>query len=366
MSKKMNLLVGTTKGLFIYTSNASRKKWKLEGPYLPGWEMYSVLGDSRHGNRIFAGTHHSAGGATIQISEDYGATWRPVGLGPRFSSESNIPLSRFWQLTPGHASMQNTYYAGSEDAGLFVSHDRGEVWEEVTGLTKHPTRPNWGPGAGGMGLHTILIHPENPKRMWVAASSVGVFRTEDGGESWHVRNRGLNPVATGRKDEEDIGHCAHKIVVDPDNPDILYMQDHGAVNKSTDGGDSWFRIEEGLGKEGDDRFGFPIAVSKNGDLYLMPLKSSEERVMRGGKMLLYRSTDRGDSWHPVKGDFPATTEYVNVLRDGLICDDLDPYGVYFGTSSGEVFCSTDRGDSWMALPGRLPRVAVVRPWLVEG
>ncbi|HET7559888.1 MAG TPA: exo-alpha-sialidase [Limnochordia bacterium] len=365
MAKRVYVLIGTSKGLFTYQSDENRRDWKLSGPHLPGWEMYSVLGDSRHGHRIFAGTHHRSGGATIQVSDDFGASWRPVALGPRFAPESNIPLNRFWQLIAGHPSMPNTYYAGSEDAGLFVSHDRGETWEEVKGLSEHPTRPHWGPGAGGMGLHTIIIHPDNPERMWVAASSVGVLRTDDGGETWHVRNKGLNRVATGKPEEENIGYCAHKVVIDPHNPDTLYMQDHGAVNKSVDGADSWFRIEKGLGTEGDERFGFPIAASPTGDLYLMPLKSSEERVMRGGRMVMFRSTDRGESWHPVKGDFPSTTQYVNVLRDGLVCDDLDPYGVYFGSSAGELFCSTDRGDTWQALPGRFPRITMVKTWIVE-
>jgi hypothetical protein len=144
------------------------------------------------------------------------------------------------------------------------------------------------------------------------------------------------------------------------------MQDHGGVNKSVDAGDTWFPIEEGLGKEGDERFGFPIAVSKTGDLYLMPLKSSEDRTMREGRMILYRSTDRGASWQPVTGDFNATTQYVNVLRDGLTVDGLDPYGVYFGTSSGEVFYSLDRGESWSTIPGRFPRITTVRAWAPEG
>lgn len=365
MAQNIYLLVGTSKGLFTYRSDPERRDWTLAGPFLPGWEMYSVLGDSRHGHRMFAGTHHRSGGATIQVSEDFGSSWRPVALGPRFSPDSNIPLTRFWQLVAGPEAQPNTYYAGTEDAGLFVSHDRGETWEEVTGLTEHPTRPNWGPGAGGMGLHTILIHPTNPQRLWVAASCVGVLRSDDGGESWQVRNRGLNPVPTGRPEEENVGYCAHKVALDPIDPDTLYMQDHGAVNRSTDAGDSWSKIEKGLGTEGDDRFGFPLAVSRTGDLYLMPLKSSEERVMRGGRMVVYRSTDRGDSWHPVKGDFPSTTQYVNVLRDGLVCDDLQPYGVYFGSSSGELFYSLDRGDNWTALPGRFPRITSVKTWLVE-
>lgn len=386
MSKRVTLLVGTTKGAFMFHTDEERRTWRQTGPHLGGWEMYSILGCSRNGDRIFAGTHHRTGGVTIQVSEDMGASWRPVAAGPSFPREPReydweagrwvrsasgngesmvFNLNRIWHLTEGHPSEPDTYYAGSEEAALFVSHDRGETWEEVEGLSNHPTRPHWGPGAGGMGMHTVLIHPENPKRMWVAMSAVGVFRTDDGGDTWKVCNKGLNRVPTGKPEEENIGYCAHKVALDPDNPDILYMQDHGAVNKSTDGGDSWFRIEKGLGTEGDERFGFPIAVSPTGDLYLVPLKSSEERVTRGGKVVIFRSTDRGESWHGVSGDFNNQVHYVNVLRDGLVTDSLDPYGVYFGTSSGEIFYSLDRGDSWQAVPGRFPRITTLNVWIAD-
>jgi hypothetical protein len=234
----------------------------------------------------------------------------------------------------------------------------------VTGLSNHPTRPHWGPGAGGMGLHTVLVHPHNPRRIWVAISAAGVFRSDDGGESWQARNQGLAQVFTGAPAPE-IGYCAHKVVFDPDDPNTLYMQDHGAVNKSTNGGDSWFRIEEGLGTEGDERFGFPIAISPTGDLYVVPLKSSEERMVRDGRMVIYRSFNRGESWEPAPGDFLAQSQYVNVLRDGLAADALDPYGVYFGTSSGELFYSLDRGERWETLPGRFPRITSVKVWQLE-
>ncbi|MBI3970726.1 MAG: exo-alpha-sialidase [Chloroflexi bacterium] len=388
MGTRIILLVGTTKGAFFFHSDSGRRNWQMTGPHLGGWELYSILGDSRNGHRIFAGTHHKSGGATIQISDDLGQTWRPVEHGPRFpragdfdwetgawtrkdgAPEREWVLNRIWQLIPGHPTQPGTFFAGTEEAALFVSHDRGDTWEEVDGLTSHPTRPHWGPGAGGMGLHTILIHPSNPQRMWVAMSAVGVFRTDDRGATWQLRNAGMRKVPVEGVPNvdgaaQDIGHCAHKVALDPDDPDVLYMQDHGGVRKSTNGADSWFAIEEGLGQEGDERFGFPIAVSRSGDLFLFPLRSSEHRVARGGRMVVFRSTNRGESWHPVKGDFPATTNYVNVLRDGLAVDSLEPYGVYFGTSSGELFYSLDRGDTWDAIPGRFPRITCVKPWLVE-
>jgi hypothetical protein len=372
VSKHVNLLVGTAKGLFRFQSNADRQDWKMSGPFLPGWEVYSVLGHKNGTERIFAGTHHQSGGATIQVSDDFGSSWAPVARGPKYTTpwqgmDPKVPgfsLNRFWQLSPGHSSEPETLYAGAEEAGLFVSRDGGENWEEVSGLSKHPTRPHWGPGAGGMGLHTILVHPDNPLRIWVAISAVGVLRTDDGGENWNLCNDGLARVPTDAPFPE-IGHCAHKVALDPHDPDVLYMQDHGGVNKSVNGADSWFAIEQGLGQEGDERFGFPIAISKTGDLYLVPLKNSEQRVMRGGRLVIYRSEDRGENWSPVSGDFLPTTQYVNVLRDGLAVDDLDPYGVYFGTSAGELFYSLDRGDSWSCIPGRFPRINCVKVWLQD-
>jgi hypothetical protein len=387
MKREFGLLVATTKGVFCFWSDRERRDWEMTGPHLAGWEVYSVLGVNRaDGNggshRLLAGTHHKSGGVTIQMSDDFGASWMPVEEGPRFPTagdynydtwkwEAKEPqidrvwyLNRIWQLAQGAPCEPDTLYAGTEEAALFVSRDGGNVWSEVTGLTAHPTRPQWGPGAGGMGLHTVLVHPTNPQRMWTATSSVGVFRTDDGGESWKTCNSGLARVPTGTTARE-IGYCAHKVALDPDDPDTLYMQDHGGVNKSTDGGDSWFPIENGLGDEGDDRFGFPIAISKSGDLFLAPLKSSEERVMRNGRLVIYRSTYRGESWEPVPGDFLPTTEYVNILRDGMAVDALEPYGLYFGSSSGELFYSLDRGDSWGALPGRFPRITAVKTWHLE-
>jgi hypothetical protein len=381
-SRRVMLLVGTTKGAFFFVADEERRHWHASGPHLGGWEIYGLVGDTRQGRqRILAGTHHRAGGATLQVSDDLGATWRPVEEGPAFAPMGEfdwdrgqwIPkesgtqrewrLNRFWQLTLGPESQPDTVFAGAEDAALFVSHDGGERWAEVSGLTAHPTRPDWGPGAGGMGLHTILVHPDNPQRMWVAASAVGVFRTDDGGATWKTCTAGLNRQPVQGKDPE-IGYCAHKVVLDPDNPDVLYMQDHGGVNKSIDAGDNWFAIEKGLGADGDERFGFPMAVSRTGELFVFPLKDSEHRVARDGRMVVYRSDDRGESWAPVAGDFSPTTSYVNVLRDGMAVDSLDPYGLYFGTSSGELFYSLDRGDSWQTIPGRFPRITCVKTWLL--
>jgi photosystem II stability/assembly factor-like uncharacterized protein len=353
MKKKVVLLVGTNKGVFFYTSDLERKQWELSGPFLAGWEAFSVLGDSRHGKRIFAGVSHAAYGPTIRVSDDMGASWRQIEQGPEYSIESGFKLNRIWQLVSG------------AEAGLFVSHDRGTTWRELDGLTKHPTRPGWFPGAGGMCLHTIIIHPQNPKRIWVAMSAVGVFRTDDGGETWETCNRGLARVPTGQPYPE-VGYCIHKMVLDPKDPNILYMQEHSGVFQSVDGGDTWFSIEEGLKmNEGDAPFGFPIGVSPTGDLFLVPLESSEIRSMKDGKLLVHRMQPGGNHWEPIGDVLPDEQRHVNVLRDAFAVDGMDPYGIYFGTTSGELFCSLDRGESWERLPGQLSRILAVKPWILE-
>lgn len=366
MAKRVILLVGTNKGVFLYTSTPDRRNWSLRGPFLAGWEVYSVLGDSRSGEHLlYAGTSHAAYGATVRLSRDMGETWEQIENGPAYPKTSGFSLNRIWQLAPGPEAEPDIMYAGAEEAGLFMSRDRGMTWEELDGLTKHPTRPEWFPGAGGMCLHTILIDPQQRERMWVAMSAVGVFRSLDGGLSWQPRNTGLNRVPTGQPSPE-VGYCVHKMVLDPENPDVLYMQEHGGVFKSVDGGDSWAPIEAGLTLlEGDAPFGFPIAISATGDLFLIPLDSSEQRSMRNGKLLVYRMARGEERWEPVGDVLPEEERHVSVLRDAMSIDAMEPYGLYFGTTSGEVYCSLDRGQSWDRLPGQFSRILTVKPWIVE-
>lgn len=366
MGKQVKVLVGTNKGLFIYSSNEERRNWSMTGPYLNGWEIYSVLGDSRNGkHELYAGTSHMAYGASIRVSCDFGETWTQIEDGPRYSEESGFSLNRIWQLAQGAPSQPETLYAGVEEAGLFVSRDQGLTWKELSGLTSHPTRPGWHPGAGGMCLHTVIVDPTRPERIWVAMSSVGVFRSLDGGETWHTCNVGLARVPTGQPYDE-IGYCIHKMAQDPDNPDVLYMQEHCGVFMSKDGGDNWFPIEEGLTmKEGMEPFGFPFVVSKTGDLFIIPLESSEKRSMKDGRLLVYRRHRDESEWLPIGDVVPEELQHVSVLRDAMDVDSLEQYGVYFGTTSGEVFCSTDRGVKWQRLPGRLSRVLCVKTWIVE-
>jgi hypothetical protein len=303
------------------------------------------------------------------VSEDFGETWQQIENAPHYPVETGFSLNRIWQIVPGHPTQPDTLFAGVDEAGIFASHDRGASWHELDALTKHPTRPEWFPGAGGMCLHTILIHPTNPQRMWVAMSAIGVFRSEDGGATWQARNRGLGHAATGQPSPE-VGYCIHKMVLDPDNPDTLYMQEHTGVFMSTDGADSWFAIEEGLPADRLQHpemmpFGFPIAVTQTGDLFLVPLESSEQRTVEEGRLIVYRRVRGGDRWEPMGDVVPDEPRHVSVLRDAMTVDGLEQEGVYFGTTSGELYVSLDRGVNWQRLPGQLSRILTIKTWCVD-
>lgn len=357
MGKQVRLLVGTGKGAFFYTSDEGRRNWKVAGPYLHGWSVYSLHGENTPGKRVFAGTGHYVYGATIRYTDDLGETWTQVENGPTYSPDSGFALKQIWQIVPGHSSEPGTLYAGVDEAGLFVSRDGGTNWSEVSALTQHPTRPNWMPGNGGLCLHTILVDPINPKRIWVAISAVGVFRTEDGGDTWALCNSGLPGIPTGSRDE-DVCHCVHKIVLDPLNSDTLYMQFHGGVLRSTNGATSWQAIEHGL----PGNFGFPMAVTRAGNLFIAPLED-EPRTFFDGRMRVFRSANGGTDWSPLDKGLPGEPSYVGVLRDAMDADGLEPAGVYFGTTMGELFYSASNGDEWERLPGFLPRIHTVKAWV---
>ncbi|MBW3628921.1 MAG: glycoside hydrolase [Gemmatimonadetes bacterium] len=355
MADQVVVLVGTTKGAFFYHSDENRREWRMTGPHLGGWEVYSLYGDERHPGRVYAGTSHWVYGTTVRVSDDLGEGWREVVGSPKYPEGSGFELKRIWQIVPGAPSEPGTLLAGVEEAGLFISRDDGATWSEVTAISGHPTRSKWFPGGGGLCLHTILVDPRNAKRWWIGISAVGVFRTEDGGESFKVCNQGLPGVPTGQPDT-GIDRCVHKMVLDPADSNTLYMQFHGGVFRSTDGADNWVAMDEGL----PSVFGFPMVVTRSGTRFIMPLESDQQRVMKDGKLQVYRSGKGSSAWEPVGKGLPEEPQYVGVLRDAMAVDSLDPAGVYFGTTMGEVFYSPDEGESWNQLPGQLPRITHVK------
>ena len=356
---KLVLLIGTVKGVFLYHADEQRSEWRLTGPHLGGWEVFSLCGDARNG-RILAGTGHFMHGPTIRTSTDLGATWEPIERNPHFAEGSKAGLKHIWQIVPGHASQPGTWYAGVDDAALFVSRDDAQTWSELTGLTHHPTRPRWVPGFGGLCLHSVLIDPTNAERLWVGISAVGVFRSDDAGETWKLCNEGLHNVAPEFVKDPEMGRCVHKMVLDPERPGVLYLQFHGGVFKSEDAADSWTRISAGLPHD----FGFPMVATARGDLFVVPLLSDENRVVPDGALKLWRSRDRGRSWRALTSGLPQKDHFVGVLRDAMTADPFSPAGVYFGTTAGELFCSRDDGDTWEKLPAQFPRITTLKAWLL--
>jgi len=348
----VNLLVGTVKGGFLFRSDAKRGRWSLEGPLFKGWKVTASGRDL--GGGYFVATASEVYGVAVQRSRDL-REWRQVEKGPRWTEESGFKMNQIWTF----ARTTDRLYAGVDEAGLFESGDGGESWTLVEGLSGHSTRKVWFPGFGGLCAHVVLSDPKDPKRLWCGISAVGVFRSEDGGKSWAPKNRGVTQVIED-KAEKEIGFCVHGLVQDPNDADTIWRQDHRGMYRTRDGGDGWEKIENGL----PSGFGFPIALAaKTRSLFCVPLESDEYRMPVEGKMRVFRSRDGGGSWQPLSKGLPQEHAYMGVLRGSMAVDDLDPCGVYFGTTSGTVFASADGGDSWAALPGTFPRILSVEAFV---
>ncbi len=338
-------LVGTDRAGYVYRTDKARKKWTLDAPLFKGWKVTAGARDSR--GRYWVATASQVYGPALHVSDDL-RTWRQIEHGPAWPKDSNRKLNQIWTIVPAGERM----YAGVDEAGLFASDDGGEHWKPVDGLNEHPTRSGWFPGAGGMCAHAILIDPKNPKRIWVGISAVGVFRSDDGGKTFHPKNRGVQIIIEDRASDE-IGYCVHGLIADPRNANVIYRREHKGMFRTRDGGDSWEHIENGL----PGWFGFPVTMDhRSGTLYVVPLESDEYRIPPDGKLRVYRSRNGGDSWEPLSAGLPQEHAYMGVLRRAMDADQLDPPGVYFGTTSGTVYATNDGGDSWKALPGVLPRV----------
>lgn len=350
------LLVGTSKGAFILESDDSRRKWSVRGPYLKGWKVYSLLGRRDNGAaEIFAGLGSDVYGSHLQKSADSGKTWSPIANGPRFADGSRRRLQQVWALG---TSPTGRFYAGVAEAALFISEDGGAQWRLNDGLEGHPTREEWQPGAGGLCLHTVIEDAKDRNRVFIGISAVGLLRSDDRGRTWKVKNEGVTPVDIQETPKyNEINRCLHKVVQDPADPARLYQQNHTGVYRSQDAGDSWERIENGL----PARFGFPIAMHPRNPktLYVIPQESDEFRMFKDGHLGVYRTADAGDSWKAAGRGLPDDN-YAGVLRDGLAVDRLDPAGIYFGTTGGQLFMSSDEGDSWRILPGTYPRILTVK------
>jgi hypothetical protein len=380
------LLVGTMKGAFVMRSDKERRQWEVGGPYFPGRAIYALAYDDRNGRqRLWAAVNSSYWGSYLSSSDDFGKNWtEPETYGIKFpqsdaapaatmqdanpaanvDGQSDSSLKQIWQIALGHPAEPDTLYAGVEPAALFKSTDAGTSWSLVKGLYDHPHRSQWMPGGGGLCLHTVLPDPSNNKRLFVAISTGGVYRTDDGGENWQPRNAGVRAQFLPPDQRyPEWGQCVHKIVSHPSNPQRMFLQNHWGLYRSEDGGDSWTDIANGVPSD----FGFAMEIDPNDErsVFIIPLESDEFRCTPEGKLRLYRTRNAGESWEALENGLPQENALETVLRDGLSADGLRPTGIYFGTRSGKLFGSTDSGDSWNAIFESLPPVVCVKAAVVQ-
>jgi hypothetical protein len=384
---RIRVLAGTRKGAFILASDGNRRTWEVSGPFFAGWEVYHLKGSPADPDRLYASQTSAWFGQIIQRSSDGGKTWEqpgggmtivpgqmPKGESNKFvydvSAETGKPMTthqwydgtahpwefkRVWHLEPSITD-PDICYAGVEDAALFRTSDGAKTWQELPGLRGHGTGIKWQPGAGGLGLHTILLDPANPDRIYVAISSAGAFRTDDAGTSWKPINQGLHSEYIPDPKAE-VGHCVHRIALHRSRPDTLYMQKHWDVMRTDDAGDHWREVSGNLPTD----FGFVIDVHAHEPetIYVVPIKSDSEHYPLEGKLRVYRSRTGGNEWEPLTKGLPQSDCYVNVLRDAMAVDSLDDCGIYFGTTGGQVYVSPDGGDNWSAIVHDLPAVLSV-------
>jgi serine/threonine protein kinase len=352
------LLLGTTKGAFLVRSPRDRKHWQVAGPYFHGQAVYSLAYDGRNGrHRLWASTGSVLWGTYLRSSDDFGRTWtNPLEANIKFPAESGVSLKNIWTIALGPPDAPNTLYCGVEPAALFETQDAGESWSLVRGLFDHPHRPRWMPGQGGLCLHTILPHPTVPGRLLIGISAGGVYRTDDGGRTWHARNRGIRVTFMPERFPE-FGQCVHKIVRHPERPDRLFLQNHWGLYRSDDGGDTWNDIAHGLPSD----FGFAMATHPHDPdcVYIVPMESDEFRCTPEGRLRVYRTRSAGASWEPLTRGLPQQGAYETVLREGMVTDSLDPVGIYFGTRSGKLYASRDAGQTWKEVLDGLPQIVCV-------
>lgn len=353
------VLVGTKKGAFIAESDGERRQWSLRGPYCNHWPIHHFIADPA------TGALHGAGGnawfgPAVWTTRDLGETWTHSSHGLAYETGKD-PVAAVWSIAPREGEL----FAGVEPAGLFRSADGGETFEHIDGLQDHPTRPEWNPGGAGLILHSIVLDPDHPERIWIGISSAGVFYTEDGGRTWEPRNKGTRAdFFPEGQNYPEFGQCVHNLVKAPGGGDRLYQQNHCGMYRSEDGGIVWESIEDGL----PSSFGFPAgAHPRDPDtLFLIPLNGAEEgRYVPDAKAAVWRTRDGGRTWQDLREGLPQEAAYFGVLRQAMATDRLEPAGVYFGTGSGTLYASADEGESWTAIADHLPTISSVETYVID-
>jgi hypothetical protein len=376
---KVKVLVGTSKGGFIFDSDAARKDWQMSDIHFKSWNVMHMQMDARD-QRLHAAVNHVIYGPTTHYSDDFGQTWTQAAGVPVLgrASKSGRPLGtpdeagraaegedvqaqpekliKVWNITPGRTNEPGVLYAGAEPASLFKSTDRGENWALNEGFFDHPHRGQWFPGNGGLCLHTIIPDASNLNRMWIGISTGGCYRSDDGGQSWAPYNKNVRADFSPDKFPE-YGQCVHKMAQHPSQPQVLYQQNHCGIYRSDNAGEDWIDIGEG---RLPTRFGFPIAVDPNDPrtIYVVPEESDEYHMSVDGHLAVWRSRDAGESWERLTNGLPERA-YVDVLREAMATDSLDQSGLYIGTNTGQLFYSRNGGDAWELLADYLPPILSV-------
>lgn len=325
----------------------------MRGPYFKGCSVHHLISDRRDRHTLFAAVNTGFWGSMIKTSMNLGKHWNDVKVNPSFPKDSGMKLEKIWHLEAGSETEPEAMFAGVEPAALFRSHDHGETWNPVPSLNSHSTRNQWSPGAGGLCLHSIQVHPSNIKKIYVGISAAGVFSSEDAGETWSPMNQGTRADFLPDKYPE-VGQCVHKLILHPKNPSVLYQQNHCGVYRKAAGEKEWYDISEGL----PSRFGFPIGAHTQDSktIYVVPQESDTFHASPRGQLSVYRSTNGGDRWQRLQTGLPNRNAYVNVLREGFAVDELDPYGLYLGTNTGQIFYSSDEGLHWRLMCEYLPPI----------
>lgn len=356
------LAIGTRKGLFLIRSE-NRRTWRTHGPFFAGLDVHHAFLDPHDGRTVWAAVTSYHWGPTVQRSADLGGRWTRRA-GPRYAKDTGLSVTRIWHLAPG--AEPGELWAGVEPAGLFRTIDGGQAWTSIEALNRWPGREKWMPGGGGLCLHTILPYPNDPRRMIVGASAVGVLGSGNGGKKWRLMNGKVRSglVASGRMREDEHGSCVHKVVRDARDPDLLFMKNHWGVYRRRRGDDAWKEISRGL----PSGFGFPIAAHPHdaATVYTVPLEADSNRVAPKGAFAVYRTRDGGRRWQRLTKGLPQKDAWYTVLREGLATDNEDPAGVYVGTTTGRVFATRNDGDSWTAIATGLPPVLSVTAGTLQG
>lgn len=356
MAAMVHILVGTKKGVFILDGDAGRRSWSLRGPFCETWPINHVVADPRNGTLYAAGGNEWFGPA-IWKSTDLGASWTHSSKGIAYD-EGEEPVASGWSV----AVADGAIYAGVQPAGLFRSDDCGETWTHVRGLRDHPTRPEWSPGGAGLILHSLLVDPADPRRIWVGISAAGVFHSGDGGATWEPRNQGTRADFLPEGQNYPVfGQCVHCIVQAAGASDRLYQQNHCGMYRSDDAGRHWTSIEDGL----PSSFGFPAAAHPHDPdtLYLLPLNGDiKGRFVPDAAAAVWRTRDAGRSWQDLRAGLPQQNAFFGVLRQAMATDRMPTAGIYFGTSSGSIFASADEGESFACIAEHLPTVLSVETY----